>query len=175
MVPSVLLTRLGPVGRVFVGLLGVAVVGVSAAPAAVRAAPSSQTINYLGEQVTVPAAWHVQDLAAAPSACVRFDVHVVYEGRTGPQPDCPARVVGGTEALHLEPLAGRAVPPGLRQASIGGQPAQVNSAAAWRLGHRIVVAFPQGGVLATISFGSDESLAQQVLASFTLVAAAAPR
>jgi glycoside hydrolase-like protein/IPT/TIG domain-containing protein len=178
MVRLVLLPRIGPPGRVFVTLSGIvvaAMAAMAAVPGPVGGAPASHVISYLGEQVSVPAAWTVQDLAAHPSVCVRFDVHVVYEGRIGPQPDCPARVVGVTEAIHLEPLAGRTAPPGLRQTSIGGQQAEVNSAGSQRVSHRIVVAFMQGGVLATISFGSDASLAQQVLASFTLVPAGAPR
>ncbi len=174
-VPLVLRPRIGPFGRVFVPLAGVVVAAMAAVQGPAGGASASHLISYLGEQVSVPAAWQVQDLAAHPSACVRFDVHVVYEGRIGPQPDCPARVVGVTEAIHLEPLASRAAPPGLRQTSIGGQQAEVNSAGSQRVSHRVVVAFPEGGVLATISFGSDASLAQQVLASFTLIPAGAPR
>ncbi len=137
-------------------------------------APAFRTISYLGEQLRVPAAWHVHDLIADPSTCVRLDVPAVYKGRLGQQPQCPAHAVGVTDAIHLEPLAGRSMPPALHRTSIGGQQVLVNSAAAQQVSHRVVAAFPEGGVLATISFGSDATVAQQVLTSFTLVPASAP-
>jgi hypothetical protein len=178
MVRGVSITRLGSLGCVFVGLLGVAALVLFGVQSPAGSVPAPQTISYLGEQLSVPEAWQVHDLAADPSTCVRLDVHAVYEGRLGAQPQCPARVVGVTEAIHLEPLAGRPMPPDLHPTSIGGQQALINSATAQQVSQRIVAAFPQGGVLATISFESNPTLAQQVLASFTLVpgsASAAPQ
>jgi len=175
MVRPVFFSRVGSLGLVFVGLLGVAALVLLGVQGPVGGSPAQHTIGYLGEQLTVPSAWAVHDLDAAPATCVRFDLHAVYEGRPGPQPDCPAHIVGATEAIHLEALTGHRTPPGLRPRSIGGQQALVNSPAAQQVSHRIVAAFPQGGVLATISYASDPTLAQQVLASFVLVPGSAPR
>jgi hypothetical protein len=50
----------------------------------------------------------VVDLAAHPSSCVRFDRHALYLGVPGVNQRCPARAVGRTEAILVEPLlAGR--------------------------------------------------------------------
>ncbi|MEU4389896.1 DUF1906 domain-containing protein [Kribbella sp. NPDC023855] len=65
---------------------------------------TDQTISYHGYQVTVPASWPVVDLAKNPTACVRFDRPAVYLGRSTGQADCPARLIGGSEGLVLEPL-----------------------------------------------------------------------
>ncbi len=80
-----------------VALLG-GVLGGAAAQGA-----TDQTISYHGYQVTVPAGWPVVDLAKDPTACVRFDRPAVYLGRSSAQ-DCPARIVGRSEGLVLEPL-----------------------------------------------------------------------
>lgn len=67
-----------------------------------------KTIGYLGRGFTVPAAWKVVDLAAHPTACVRFDVHAVYVGIPGSQQDCPARGVGRhAGAMLIQPNPAR--------------------------------------------------------------------
>ncbi|WP_026162486.1 DUF1906 domain-containing protein [Kribbella catacumbae] len=80
-----------------VALLG-GVLGGAAAQGA-----TDQTVSYHGYEVTVPADWSVVDLAKNPTACVRLDRPAVYLGRSTAQ-NCPARLVGGSEGLVLEPL-----------------------------------------------------------------------
>ncbi|MFD8086189.1 glycoside hydrolase domain-containing protein [Kitasatospora sp. NPDC059722] len=65
----------------------------------------TKDVSYLGHSFHVPADWPVIDLAANPTACVRFDRHAVYLGTPGARQDCPAHVVGTTEALLVEPGA----------------------------------------------------------------------
>ncbi|MEU9845464.1 DUF1906 domain-containing protein [Actinomadura sp. NPDC048032] len=65
--------------------------------------PHGRVVEYRGLRVPVPAGWEVHRLDRDPSRCVRYDRHAVYLGRPGPQPDCPARAVGRTEAVHLQP------------------------------------------------------------------------
>jgi hypothetical protein len=60
-------------------------------------------VTYRGHTFTVPDAWKVVDLRKAPDTCVRYDQHAVYLGAPGSQQDCPAQVLGRTEALLLEP------------------------------------------------------------------------
>jgi hypothetical protein len=65
---------------------------------------AGRAVSYLGFRMTVPASWPVIDLSADPGRCVRFDVHAVYLGHPGADQRCPARLVGRTEAVLVEPL-----------------------------------------------------------------------
>ena len=79
----------------------------AAAPAGAAPAGAdggSTRISYRGHTFTVPADWQVVDLEQNPTACVRFDRHAVYLGTPGERQDCPARVLGRTEALLLQPV-----------------------------------------------------------------------
>lgn len=142
---------------------------VAVVPAAAPAGASGtwQSVSYGGERASVPGGWQVYDLAAHPSVCPRFDRHAVYEGQSGPHPTCPAQALGVTEAMHLQPLT--SAPSGalshLAARTINGQPALVSTDD--QVTHRIMAAFPGSGVLATISYGTDRALAEQVLGSFT--------
>ncbi|HEY8481326.1 MAG TPA: DUF1906 domain-containing protein [Spirillospora sp.] len=64
-----------------------------------------RVVEYLGLRIPVPAGWEVHRLDRDPSRCVRYDRRAVYLGRPGRQPDCPARVAGRTEAVHVQPSA----------------------------------------------------------------------
>ncbi|WP_433002412.1 glycoside hydrolase domain-containing protein [Kribbella sp. CA-294648] len=103
---------------------------------------TDQTISYHGYQVTVPASWPVVDLAKNPTACVRFDRPAVYLGRSTGQADCPARLIGRSEGLVLEPLTRAA------KSSEG----------------ELQIAVPDAGVLATAYYAPGaEQLARKVL------------
>ncbi|WP_344163642.1 DUF1906 domain-containing protein [Kribbella yunnanensis] len=78
------------------------IAGVAAAGPA--AAEETRTVSYRGYQVTVPSDWAVVDLAADPTACVRFDRPAVYLGRSTAQANCPADAAGRSHGLVLEPL-----------------------------------------------------------------------
>jgi hypothetical protein len=82
-----------------VGFLG-GVGGTS--PAAASAA--DRVVEFHGYRVVVPASWPVFDLATDPSACVRFNRHALYLGNPSPDARCPARAVGRTEAILIEPV-----------------------------------------------------------------------
>lgn len=64
-----------------------------------------RVVEYRGLRIPVPDGWEVHDLDRDPARCVRYDRHALYLGSPGPQPDCPARVVGRTEAVHVQPSA----------------------------------------------------------------------
>ncbi len=49
-----------------------------------------RSVSYLGHVFTVPAGWHLVDLAANASRCVRFDVHAVYFGSPSAAQRCTA-------------------------------------------------------------------------------------
>lgn len=82
-------------------LLAGAVATIAVGTAGTAAASGQQQVSYLGLHLTVPADWPVVDLT--PSTCVRFDRHAVYLGTPGQQQDCPAHLVGRTEALLVQP------------------------------------------------------------------------
>ncbi len=64
-------------------------------------APGTKTVEYGGYTVDVPAAWPVYRLGAQPWRCVRYDRHAVYLGNPGPDQQCPAHLVGRTEAVRI--------------------------------------------------------------------------
>lgn len=68
-------------------------------------ARGERAVAYAGTRVVVPRAWPVYDLARDPHRCIRFDVHAVYLGQPSAQQDCPAHLVGRTEAVWLAPAA----------------------------------------------------------------------
>jgi hypothetical protein len=81
----------------------------SAAPLPTRAAAvsaatesASASISYLGYSFTVPASWPVIRLAAGSATCVRLDKHAVYLGTPPAVQDCPATILGRTEALIIQ-------------------------------------------------------------------------
>ena len=92
------------------GMLVVLVaVPLTSGPATAGARPAG-TVRYLGRTFTVPPGWRVIDLAAHPRQCVRFDRHMLYLGSPGRVQDCPAGLVGTTEAMLVQPSARHAVP-----------------------------------------------------------------
>jgi hypothetical protein len=80
--------------------------GVGGTPPAAADAPD-RVVEFHGYRVVVPAAWPVFDLSADPSVCVRFNRHALYLGTPSADARCPARAVGRTEAILVEPLGGR--------------------------------------------------------------------
>jgi hypothetical protein len=63
----------------------------------------TRTVEYRGVAFDVPADWKVFDLERDPSTCVRFDLHAVYLGTPGADMECPAQVMGHTDALVVQP------------------------------------------------------------------------
>ena len=92
----------------------VAIPALAAVPAATSgpaatARPAMKTVTYAGYAFQVPAGWPVYRLDEHPQTCVRYDVHAVYLGTPGANMDCPAGIVGRTQAVSFIP-AGNAGP-----------------------------------------------------------------
>ncbi|MFD0272791.1 DUF1906 domain-containing protein [Kitasatospora sp. NPDC127111] len=85
-------------------ILSAGSLGAAHAATGTPTAPTKD-VPYLGHTFKVPADWPVIDLTADPTACVRFDQHAVYLGTPGTRQNCPAHLVGRTEALLVEPGA----------------------------------------------------------------------
>jgi hypothetical protein len=130
-------------------------------------AAGTKTVQYHGLDFQVPAGWPVYDLSADPTRCVRFDVNAVYLGHQGADPECPAGLLGRTDAIQVEPLdpttdalAARASAP----LQVNGQSFATNPNSSTT--HDMVVKVATRSVIATVSFGDSDSLASQIVGSF---------
>jgi hypothetical protein len=161
------------VGWVVTALVLAGMAGLVLSAGAARSA-TTRTVTFRGYKVEVPASWAVVDLARSPSACVRFDVHAIYLGHPGSAQSCPARLVGRTESLLVEPLDN------VSKARVDADTVWVpdNSAAARKLpapaSQEVEVGVTSAGVLVTASYGSDPAAVADVLKSATLTTDAHP-
>ncbi|MBE1535004.1 glycoside hydrolase domain-containing protein [Actinomadura algeriensis] len=136
------------------------------APAAVaRAAAGApgRVVHYGGLRIPVPDGWEVHRLDRDPTRCIRYDRRAVYLGRPGPRPDCPARVVGRTSAVHIAPLGDRARAR-LRSSRTVMRPEEL---AAFTVepsaGREARLALPAAGVAITGVYGDDPAPLQRLL------------
>src|SRR5216683_2908706 len=156
------------------GIAGTAALTATASAAVPAGGPGSaagwQVISYDGISLRVPASWPVVNLATAPSACPRLDVHAVYLGTQGTDPSCPAAgVAGKTEAVQIA-----ATSPGSPEAlaatqatTIGGRAARTNPDAA--VTHTITDV--TGGTQVSLSYGGDPALIAQMRSSISVTSA----
>ncbi|MFD2414758.1 glycoside hydrolase domain-containing protein [Amycolatopsis pigmentata] len=121
------------------------------APVASGATSGEQRVSYLGLDFTVPADWPVISLTDNAAACVRFDRHAVYLGTPSHQQDCPANLIGRTEALLVAPAA-----------------ASTATSTDNPIAHQITATSP--GVSITVVYGSDRALAAGIVTSAGLPA-----
>jgi hypothetical protein len=128
---------------------------------------NGQRVTYNGLQFTVPTGWPVYSLASDPNRCVRLDQNAVFLGQEGPTPQCPSRVIGRTETVQVQPLnqASQSLSTLATQAqTLTGLNVRVDPNAA--TSGAFTVAFPDQGVVATITFRNTQVLATQILQSF---------
>lgn len=90
---------------VFAGTTAIALVAgiIGATVASGNPQADGKTVSYLGLNFTVPASWPVIDVSPSSTTCVRFDRHAVYLGTPGVNQDCPAGLIGSSEALLVQP------------------------------------------------------------------------
>lgn len=145
--------------------------------AADRAVTGTRTVRYGGYVIYVPAAWPVYQLAARPHLCVRYDRHAVYLGRPGPDQQCPAHVVGRTEAVRIDSGARAAITYQRGGAAIDRAPrlpAQrrviMRDAADRELG--LIIRRPALSVTAT--YANDPAVAERIIGSVRLASPAPP-
>ncbi|GAA2098713.1 DUF1906 domain-containing protein [Actinomadura alba] len=140
--------------------------------------PATKTIQYGGLRLPVPAGWPVYRLDREPGRCVRFDRHAVYLGRPGAEQQCPARVVGRTEALHIEPIPPAFGPGTEARAEIervlgrtsggrrGAAPQSMSAAGSALPGgieREIRLPLHDAGVMVTATYGSDRGTVERAL------------
>ncbi|MGW8505113.1 DUF1906 domain-containing protein [Streptomyces sp. CLCI03] len=151
---------LPPLGRGLAVLAATAAVFGPATVSAQAAAPASDSkaVTFQGHRFEVPADWEVVDLAADPTACVRFDRHAVYLGTPGTQQNCPSRLVGRTEALLVEPDTSG-------EAARGGTTVSEDDRE---------IAGGARGIRVTATYAEDQSLVRKILTGAG-VSASAPK
>jgi hypothetical protein len=139
--------------------------------ASATASAGPRTVSYHGYQVEVPAGWQLVDLAANPTACVRFDRPAIYLGRPGDRQDCPSGLVGRTAGLVVEPLATAKVGPGVRKAPRGAAtPTSYDG-----LSGDLQVAVEDAGVLVTAAYTPDhEQTVRRLLGGARLTSGGEP-
>ncbi|WP_351237209.1 glycoside hydrolase domain-containing protein [Streptomyces sp. NPDC002133] len=150
-------------------------IGASAVPGpALAAAPpkSRQAVTFHGYRIEVPADWQVVDLAENPGACLRFDRPAVYIGEPADQNDCPARVVGRTAGIVVEPITARSAGH-TTAATTRAQRGKATAPSAASSNDTIQLAVEDAGVLVTAAHTpATESLVRDALNSAELTASA---
>ncbi|MEV4008301.1 DUF1906 domain-containing protein [Actinomadura sp. NPDC049753] len=120
--------------------------------------PHGRVVEYRGLRVPVPAGWEVHRLDRHPSRCVRYDRHAVYLGRPGPQPDCPARAVGRTEAVHIQPAGdGRTARTVVHADKLASLTVRRTA------DHETRLTLPEAGVTITGVYGGSPEVLQRIL------------
>jgi hypothetical protein len=140
------------------------------------AKPATKTVVFAGYEFDVPATWPVYRVDEHPQTCVRYDVHAVYLGVPGLDMNCPAGLVGRTEAVDVVPGTTAAAGSDAGSASLpngaGGHALQPLSAVhatieQGAVDNELQVALADGGSPATVSgtYGTDPAAIRQVLST----------
>jgi hypothetical protein len=157
-------------GAVLTGLTGSQPSEGSVAGPAIR----WQRVTFRGVSVRVPARWTVVRFSRDPRACPRFDRHAVYLGMPGPDPACPARLIGRTEAVLVSPLRGLPAPGSFTKSVVpalspAGRMVMLTNRG-WAAARDIIDALPGAGVAVSITFRADRALALAIQSSITVAA-----
>jgi hypothetical protein len=126
-----------------------------------------QAVVYGTLRFQVPDDWPVYELAKEPTRCVRFDQHAVYLGHAGANQDCPAHLVGRTEAVQVEPIdavSQTTVSAATASGVINGLGVRLDPSSA--ITRNLIAAFDGLGLVATVTFPQSDALAQKILGTF---------
>ena len=123
---------------------------------------TTKKVTYAGVTFRVPATWAVYDLAKKPGTCVRFDRNAVYLGTPAADQNCPARAVGRTEALLIQPTAALASATRPSVSSLGARPSVTAASATDGL---LATTLGAARLTVTATFGARSALARDVVAS----------
>jgi hypothetical protein len=139
------------------------------AKAADPARPATQTVTFGGYTVSVPASWPVYDLTKNPRQCVRYDVHAVFLGTPGPDPDCPPNLVGRVDTVTIQASAAS---PGTKTAGNskgprqGGQQGLNPGTIVQDPGmHQLALAMPDKAPSIGATYGTGPDATEQMLAT----------
>lgn len=166
----------------FAALVGATLVGPILGTTAASAAfvkhdgSALRTVEYQGYRLSVPASWPVYRLGKGSSVCVRFNRHALYLGVPSLTQRCPRSLVGRTEAILVEPVAGPAV-------SATGVETVMNGAIVTdRMGHaaarswpaqstgEVLLAIHSAGLQVFATWQRDPGLVRRILSAARVVA-----
>ena len=128
--------------------------------------PEAPGRDGIGEHVEVSLGVH-RELATDPTRCVRLDLNAAYLGQQGQTPNCPARQIGHTDTVQIEPLNARSQPDAAtatQAETVNGLNARVNPNAT--TAGDITVVFPDLQLVAVVTFGQSPALALQIVQTF---------
>jgi hypothetical protein len=112
-------------------------------------------------QLSVPVSWAVDN----PATCIRFDRSALYVGHADPAATCPAKAVGRSEAIHIEPLDASVSPgagvPSMTSAQLAAAPVKARNT----VSNSYEVALTDVKVLLTASYADDPATIERALAS----------
>jgi hypothetical protein len=167
--------RLGPrtVRWLVTACVLVAMAGLVATARAARS-EATRTVTYRGYRIEVPTSWRVVDLASNPSACVRFDVHAVYLGHPGANSSCPAKVLGRTEALLVEPIDKASRPRVRPDTTWAPKGTAAVRTVPKRTSHEVTLGVSDADVLVTASYGNDPATLESIVGGASLTQDAQP-
>jgi hypothetical protein len=123
---------------------------------------ATKVVRYHGYRLVVPASWPVYNLAADPTACVRFNRHAVYLGPPSARQRCPAHAVGRTEAVLVAPLAAHSAGTG-GGTSGPALPGAADPNAQPRGGSSAQLTVPSSGVVVTATWRGDPAVVARAL------------
>jgi hypothetical protein len=144
----------------------------AAHPGPAAAHPGS-TVVYRGLRVPVPPGWRVYDLEREPGRCLRYDHRAIYLGTPGARADCPSRLIGGEDVLHIEPST--SVPIASRAARGRTRATLAHYAVRPTTGHEVRVPLPEAGVTINGRYGTDTIGIQKLIRSMNLTGTGAHR
>jgi len=123
---------------------------------------TTRKVSYAGVTFRVPTTWAVYDLAKKPDTCVRFDRNAVYLGTPAADQNCPARAVGRTEALLVQPTASLAPASRPAVSPLGARPSVTAASTTQGL---LATTVGAARLTVTATFGTRSALARDVIAS----------
>jgi hypothetical protein len=139
-------------------------------PSASAAPAGWKSVQYGPVSVTVPASWPVINLTGT-NQCLLLNQNAVYIGSQSADASCPARAVGKTGSVQIQPLSSASVAyRATTPATVNGQSARVDSASPTT--QTMQTALPQANALVSVSWGdsgsaTDQGTANQIEGSIT--------
>jgi hypothetical protein len=131
-------------------------------------------VTFGGYTVSVPASWPVYDLTKNPRQCVRYDVHAVYLGTPGPNPDCPPDLVGRVDTVTIQaPSAAEGTQTAGTQTAGSSKGPRQGGQQALRTGtiiqdpdrHELALAMPDKAPSIGATYGTGPDATEQMLAT----------
>jgi hypothetical protein len=131
-------------------------------------------VTFGGYTVSVPASWPVYDLTKNPRQCVRYDVHAVYLGTPGPDPDCPPNLVGRVDTVTIQaPAASAATQTGGTKTAGSSKGPRQGGQQALSPGtivqdperHELALAMPDKAPSVGATYGTGPDSTEQILAT----------